>query len=363
MPQILWARCLAPPCRGADGSGLINLNASQLTSGTVAEARLSTNVALRSSGNTFTGNQIVSSGSLGIGNSSPVAPLSFNSVLGDKISLYNSSSTQFYGFGIQSFQLQIHTDTTNADVVFGSGNSTAMTETMRIKGNGNVGIGTSDPGLNNLQINPLLESANGYGLVVCRTNYGANIQISSVNGQNAIGLVVDDVSNGDSNTSMLLIRNNMGGGGQTLMNVLATGKVAIGPITPTNTLHVGGGVSATAFVTTSDRNAKENFARVSPSEVLEKVAALPISTWNYKTMNDGRHMGPMAQDFYDAFHLGGGDTTITTIDPDGVALAAIQGLNQKLEQKQTEITELKKQVNELRDLVYSINHTQNGGRK
>jgi hypothetical protein len=48
-------------------------------------------------------------------------------------------------------------------------------------------------------------------------------------------------------------------------------------------------------------------------------------------------MGPMAQDFYAAFGLGGGDTTITSMDPDGVALAAIQGLNQKLEETRVEL--------------------------
>jgi hypothetical protein len=65
--------------------------------------------------------------------------------------------------------------------------------------------------------------------------------------------------------------------------------------------------------------------------VLDKVAALPISTWNFKELHNGRHIGPMAQDFYAAFHLGNSDTTITTVDPDGVALAAIQGLNEKVE--------------------------------
>ncbi|MEI6568182.1 MAG: peptidase S74, partial [Verrucomicrobiota bacterium] len=40
---------------------------------------------------------------------------------------------------------------------------------------------------------------------------------------------------------------------------------------------------------------------------------------------------PMAQDFHAAFGLGGSDTTITSVDPDGVALAAIQGLNEKLD--------------------------------
>src|SRR6185503_17935169 len=84
----------------------------------------------------------------------------------------------------------------------------------------------------------------------------------------------------------------------TRMVILTNGFVGIGTTVPTNRLHVNGGVSATAFVNTSDRNAKENFAPISPGEVLQKVASLPITTWNFKSMNDGRHIGPMAQDFY-----------------------------------------------------------------
>ena len=44
-------------------------------------------------------------------------------------------------------------------------------------------------------------------------------------------------------------------------------------------------------------------------------------------------MGPMAQDFHAAFGLGANDVTIATVDADGVALAAIQGLNDKLERE------------------------------
>jgi Skp family chaperone for outer membrane proteins len=39
----------------------------------------------------------------------------------------------------------------------------------------------------------------------------------------------------------------------------------------------------------------------------------------------------VAQDFYQAFGLGDSDRTISTVDANGVALAAIQGLNAKLE--------------------------------
>jgi hypothetical protein len=84
-------------------------------------------------------------GNVGIGTTTPGFPLSMASTLGDKIALYGTSGAHF-GFGIQNNQFQIHTDTNAADVVFGYGTSAAMTETMRIKGNGLVGIGTASPG-------------------------------------------------------------------------------------------------------------------------------------------------------------------------------------------------------------------------
>jgi hypothetical protein len=92
----------------------------------------------------------------------------------------------------------------------------------------------------------------------------------------------------------------------------------------------------------SDRNKKENFEPVDSRDVLAKVAALPMSTWNYKTEDGGyRHMGPMGQDFRAAFGLGTDDKHITTVDADGVALAAIQGLNLRLEEKEAEIRALR----------------------
>jgi uncharacterized coiled-coil protein SlyX len=48
----------------------------------------------------------------------------------------------------------------------------------------------------------------------------------------------------------------------------------------------------------------------------------------------------MAQDFHAAFALGRDDQHITSTDEDGVALAAIQGLNEKLEEKDAKIDAL-----------------------
>ncbi len=95
------------------------------------------------------------------------------------------------------------------------------------------------------------------------------------------------------------------------------------------------------WVNNSDRTAKENLAPVDWQEVLQRLAAMPISTWSYKAEDASvRHMGPMAQDFYAAFGLGDSDTSIGTIDADGVALAAIQGLYQRSQEQAARIAEL-----------------------
>ena len=144
------------------------------------------------------------------------------------------------------------------------------------------------------------------------------------------------------------------------------GNVGIGTTTPGALLQVGNGgayCNGTTWVNGSDRNAKQDFAAVNPRTVLEKVSALPITEWKYKVEADGaEHIGPMAQDFHAAFGLNGADDKhISTVDEGGVALAAIQGLDQKLNEKNAEIQDLKrqnellaKQLNQLESVVESI---------
>ena len=153
------------------------------------------------------------------------------------------------------------------------------------------------------------------------------------------------------------------------------GNVGIGTNNPQQALHVVGNILATGTVTgSSDQNAKEHFAAVSPREVLDQVAALPISRWNYKADASVTHVGPMAQDFYAAFRVGQDDTHISMVDADGVALAAIQGLNEKVEsgkqkaetqiqELKTENAELKHELGQLKQLVGSLADKLNGGMK
>ena len=97
------------------------------------------------------------------------------------------------------------------------------------------------------------------------------------------------------------------------------------------TLRASGDVYARGVLLTSDRNAKENFTPLDARSILAKVAALPVSEWKYKSESGARHIGPVAQDFQAAFQLSADDTHISSVDEGGVALAAIQGLNEKLE--------------------------------
>ena len=109
------------------------------------------------------------------------------------------------------------------------------------------------------------------------------------------------------------------------------------------------GPGSGSWASHSDRNVKENFAVVDAQSILDKVARLPIASWNY--IAEGaqvRHLGPISQDFRAAFGLGANEHTIAVVDADGVALAAIQGLHQltlrQMRQKDQEIAQLKQKL-------------------
>jgi hypothetical protein len=117
-------------------------------------------------------------------------------------------------------------------------------------------------------------------------------------------------------------------------------------------LEVGGDLFTNVMMP-SDRSIKQHVESVDPERVLEKVSALPLSTWEYTDRPGQRHMGPMAQDFRAAFGLGADDRSISIVDASGVALASIQALNRKLERRnlalERDVDELKSRNSQLEE--------------
>lgn len=135
--------------------------------------------------------------------------------------------------------------------------------------------------------------------------------------------------------------------------IATSGNVGIGVLAPSQKLHVNGNILATgAIIPNSDVNAKADFAPVDTAAILKRVVEMPIQQWRFKTEDAGvKHLGPMAQDFRAAFGLGEVPTAIATVDADGVALAAIQGLHGIVREKEAEIEQLKRSLLELQAQV------------
>jgi len=135
----------------------------------------------------------------------------------------------------------------------------------------------------------------------------------------------------------------LGGGGSRF--------VYIGDFYLGDTIHAWNGAHLTdggTWTNSSDRDKKENFVVIDTRDILARVAALPVTQWNYKAEPGVRRIGPVAQDFHAAFGLGADDKGISTVDEGGVALAAIQGLYAELNERNAMIAEQQSEIVELR---------------
>lgn len=156
----------------------------------------------------------------------------------------------------------------------------------------------------NLQADP-----NGYFYLMGLYNTGAGLSYSPL-------MYFDFVSSGSAYVSLNTTNN--------------TGAFTVGDAT-----HLGGGAylsTGGVWTNASSKTFKDGFGNVDVGAVLEKLVSLPVQTWFYKQSHDeGRHIGPFAEDFAAAFGYGQDDKHISTVDESGVTIAAIQGLNRKVE--------------------------------
>ena len=120
-------------------------------------------------------------------------------------------------------------------------------------------------------------------------------------------------------------------------------------------------IYAPSFNSTSASAAKTDVESVDPQRALAGVRSLEVATWRFAEGDDGRHMGPMAEDFHEAFELGASEESIATVDADGVALAAIQGLaaetdrlRERLADREGRLEALERDRDRLRDRLAAL---------
>lgn len=218
----------------------------------------------------------------------------------------------------------------------------APTSSIDINASGFVGIGTASP--------------------------STNLHVLSSGSGTIDGKVTIQNSSGTTSPRELLELNNNGQALFFLKDTTQTPRWAIGTLGSSwvvdNQAHAGTEMTldqngnATFLGTvngSSSRDVKMNFAALAPKEALSRISSLPISTWSYKADGPGvRHLGPMAEDFFQAFGLGMDDKHIAFTDESGVALLALQGLNQVVQEKDKEIADLKSRIEALEKMVQSL---------
>lgn len=227
-----------------------------------------------------------------------------------------------------------------ADDSVDGGFSDTGSQQFLIRATGGVGIGTNNPSGLDLYVSgkkgvKVYDIGSGDALESVQfSTQGAAPGSAAVHGvtvsANAYGVMAENISPGGT----ALYVNAPSASGTTHVISTSTGAY----------LSAGG-----QWAPNSDRNKKFGIASLDMGSILEKVLAMPVTSWSYKVEGDSiHHVGPMAQDFYAAFRLGEDDKHIGTVDEGGVALAAIQGLNKKLETDNaslhTELAELRSRV-------------------
>jgi hypothetical protein len=199
---------------------------------------------------------------------------------------------------------------------------------------GNTNTGVGDSALYNNSTGDS-NTAVGYDALITNTTgtkntaIGTNANVASNNLTNATAVGFGAIV--CSNNSMMFGNGNVTqwNFGWSCSSTCTPGFINVHTSAGTVSMSAGG-----IWSVCSDRNKKKNFAVVNGADLLNKIASLSITRWNYKwDSTDVQHLGPMAQDFYKAFGLNNDSLHITSVDEDGVALAGIQALNKKLEEE------------------------------
>ena len=369
------------------GAGLTGLNASQLTSGTVPDARLAANVPRTNQVWLIGGNAGTSTDFIGTTDSQPF-DVRVNNVRvmryrlnTDASGTYSNAPNVIGGSSVNSAP----TTVVGATIAGGGGNDVyGSSFPNKVNANfGTVGGGfdntisgdhaTVGGGSHNTAsaaaatvVGGDLNTASGILATVVGGSHSTASGLYATAAGGTYNIASGDYSFAAGNSaqarhdgSFVWADNNISTFPSTTANqfrVRATGGAAF-----VTAIDAGGAATAgvhllsgdTAWSSISDKNAKKNFQPVDCEAVLERLASIPVEKWNYKWETDTNtpNLGPMAQDFKAAFYPGRDDKSISTLEFDGVELAAIQGLNQKLETRSRQLAEENARLRQKNDFL------------
>jgi hypothetical protein len=315
------------------GNGLTGLNAAQLSSGTVPDARLSANVALLNNSQTFTGAKTLNNAA--------------NSFTGNGSGLTSLNASQLSSGTVADARLSANVPLLNGNQTF-TGQNTF---------NGTVTLSSTLRLLDKpiyLRVGTDLAHGLGWFSTGSFGGYNPDGPVLWGNGGGGLGTV-------SAGTNLALVWNN-------------SGRVGIGRTPTANALEVSGTASkdvAGSWLANSDARIKTGIATVTNAiETLARVR--PVSfryTEEYRAAHPGikdrTYLNVVAQEFQKVFPdavQGSGERLVNgeeilQVDPWPLTIysaAAVQELNQKLIEKDAEIQGLKQSMAELKKLVQTL---------
>jgi hypothetical protein len=274
----------------------------------------------------------------------------------------------------------------NYAVALGDRSVASGTQSVAI-GNNNVASGAFNAlamGVNSTASGSNGAVAIGFGVTASGIQSTAIGNGTLASGQNAMAMGVNTVASGFAGTAMGQSTNATGRNSTAMgyfVTASRTGAFVYGdqstsagldaPADNSFTVRASGGVNfysnssrsagvslatgAGAWATVSDRNRKQDFREESGERALARIADMPIQSWSYLSQDPSiRHLGPVAQDFYEAFALGDDDKTITTSDISGVNMLAVQALEKRTRDLATENEVLRERLIELEAMLLEL---------
>ena len=293
---------------------------------------------------------VASSGKVGFGNSSPGLNLHITATDTPAI---RQEQTNGGGFTAQTWD--IGANEANWFVRDLTGGSRlplrirpgAPTSSIDIAASGKVGVGTASPS----EMMHVFGSGNPRLFVVSSDTGTAGMNMSVETTGTSVGFgIVRTESNGD----MTQWTGTSGATATEHVRVTQTGRVGVNCNAPTFTFMIGSGSGcstptsginpgSTAFTSSSSRTYKENIAEVKAPDILSRIEAVPVVTYDFKDGGPKDRMGLIAEDFYTVF--GRGDDK--HIDGQDISMAlwlAVQKLSAENKALTERLAQIEKQV-------------------